>query len=172
MKHRKTGNIFNIYSHKSLEFEWNHQCVLRKHEVTSKLIWPHCADHCRIFVVFHHSRKISFKSGEIEQKMMERKNRCQIFVTFISLVPQVLGRLFAPSQKSKKLSHHFRVCFELDFGILNAPRKIFWGVTGPIWELQCLEGVKFQGKKCFTKMASNFSEIKFGFTYHEKMNRK
>ena len=86
--------------------------------------------------------------------------------------PQVLGRLFAPSQKSKKLSHHFRVCFELDFGILNAPRKIFWGVSGPIWELQRFEAVKFQGIKCFTKMASNFSEINFGFTYHEKMNRK
>ena len=85
---------------------------------------------------------------------------------------QVLGSIFAPSQKSKKLSHHFRVCFELDFGIINAPRKIFWRVSGPIWELQRFEAVKFQGIKCFTKMASNFSEINFGSTYHEKMNNK
>ena len=76
---------------------------------------------------------------------------------------QVLGRLFAPSQKSKKLSHHFRVCFELGIGILNAPRKIFLAVYEPILKLQGLVAVKFQGKNGFTKMASNFSEIDCGF---------
>ena len=79
------------------------------------------------------------------------------------LFTQVLGSLFAPSQKSKKLSHHFWVCFELDFGILNAPRKIFLAVYEPILKLQGLQGVGFQGKNGFTKMASNFSEIDFGF---------
>ena len=39
---------------------------------------------------------------------------------------QVVGSLFAPSQKSKKLSHHFWVCFELVFGILNVHAKYFW----------------------------------------------
>ena len=77
---------------------------------------------------------------------------------------QVLGSLFAPSQKSKKLSHHFRVCFELVFGILNAPRKIFLAVYEPILKLQGLQGVGFQGKNGFTKMVSNVSEIDCGFS--------
>ena len=64
---------------------------------------------------------------------------------------QVLGRLFAPSQKSKKLSHHFRVCFGLGIGILNVPRKIFLVVYEPILELQGLVAVEFQGKNCFKK---------------------
>jgi hypothetical protein len=59
---------------------------------------------------------------------------------------QLIGRLFSPSQKSKKLSHPFRVCFELDMGILNAPRKFFLVVYGPILKLQGLQGVGFQGK--------------------------
>ena len=82
-----------------------------------------------------------------------------VFVTY----PQVLGRLFAPSQKSKKLSHHFRVCFELGIGILNAPRKIFLVVYEPILKLQGLVAVEFQGKNGFKKMASNFSKIDCGF---------
>ena len=76
---------------------------------------------------------------------------------------QVLGRLFAPSQKSKKLSHHFRVCFELGIGILNVPCKIFLVVYEPILKLRSLVAVEFQGKNGFTKMASNFSEIDCGF---------
>ena len=76
---------------------------------------------------------------------------------------QVLGRLFAPSQKSKKLSHQFRVSFELGIGILNAPRKIFLFVYEPILKLQGLVAVEFQGKNCFKKMASNISEIDCGF---------
>ena len=79
-----------------------------------------------------------------------------------SCYAQVLGRLFAPSQKSKKLSHQFRVCFELGIGILNAPRKIFFAVYEPILKLQGLEGFGFQGKNCFTKMVSNFSKIDCG----------
>jgi hypothetical protein len=63
------------------------------------------------------------------------------------------------------------VCFELGIGILNAPRKFFLVVCGPILKLQGLEGVGFQGKNCFTKMVSNFSEIDFGFIYHEKMSK-
>ena len=149
--------------------------------------------------------------------------------------PQVIGRLFSPSQKLKKWTHPFRLCFELGMGILNATRKFFLVVYGPHRELQglqgvgfqgkkCflnwsqtstksilalqnlkkwaknikiqiyylswsidtivlvvyephrvlrgLQGVGFQGKKCFTKMVSNFFEINFGFTYHEKINRK
>ena len=76
---------------------------------------------------------------------------------------QVLGRRFDPSQKSKKLSHHFWVCFELGIGILNVPRKIFLVVYEPILKLQGLVAVEFQGKNCFKKMASNFSEIDCGF---------
>ena len=55
------------------------------------------------------------------------------------------------------------MCFELDIGILNAPRKIFLEVYEPILKLQGLVAVEFQGKDCFTKMASNFSEINCGF---------
>ena len=76
---------------------------------------------------------------------------------------QVIGRLFAPSQKMKKWTQQFRQCFELVLGILNAPRKIFLAVYEPILKLQGFEGVGFQGKNCFTKMVSNFSEIDCGF---------
>ena len=76
---------------------------------------------------------------------------------------QVLGRLFAPSQNIKKLSHQFWVCFELGIGILNVPRKIFLVVYEPILKLQGLVAVEFQGKNCFKKTASNFSEIDCGF---------
>ena len=61
-------------------------------------------------------------------------------------ITQLIGRLFSPSQKSKKLSHPFRVCFQLGMGILNAPRKFFLVVYGPILKLQGLQGVGFQGK--------------------------
>ena len=111
--------------------------------------------------------------GYILQSPHQHENRCQIFESIFVLfhhsreisfwTTQVLGRLFAPSQKSKKLSHQFRVCFELGIGILNAPRKIFFEVYEPILKLQGLQGVRFQGKNCFTKMASNFSEIDCGF---------
>ena len=67
-------------------------------------------------------------------------------------------------QKSKKLSHQFQMCFELDIGILNAPRKIFLAVYEPILKLQGLQGVGFQGKNGFTKMVSNVSEIDCGFS--------
>ena len=40
--------------------------------------------------------------------------------------PQVIGRLFSPSQKLKKLTQRFRQCFQLDMGILNATAKFFW----------------------------------------------
>ena len=36
-------------------------------------------------------------------------------------------------------------------------------VYEPILELQGLVAVEFQGKNCFKKMASNFSEIDCGF---------
>ena len=85
------------------------------------------------------------------------------FCTCAIHTTQVLGRLFAPSQKSKKLSHQFRVCFELGIGILNGPRKIFLVVYEPILKLQGLVAVEFQGKNCFKKMASNISEIDCGF---------
>jgi len=55
------------------------------------------------------------------------------------------------------------VCFELGIGISNAPRKIFLAVYEPILKLQGPAAVKFQGKNCFTKMASDFSEIDCGF---------
>ena len=77
--------------------------------------------------------------------------------------PQVLGRLFAPSQKLKKWTQQFCQCFELVLGILNAPRKFFLAVYEPILKLQGLEGVGFQGKNCLTKMVSNFSKIDCGF---------
>ena len=59
---------------------------------------------------------------------------------------QLIGRLFSPSQKSKKLSHPFRVCFELGMDILNVPRNFFLVVYEPILMLQGLQGVGFQGK--------------------------
>ena len=77
---------------------------------------------------------------------------------------QLIGRLSSPSQKLKKWTHPFRLCFELGIGILNVPRNFFLVVYGPILKLQGLEGVGFQGENCFTKMVSNFSEINFGFT--------
>ena len=79
------------------------------------------------------------------------------------IISQVLGRLFAPSQNIKKLSHQFWVCFELGIGILNVPRIIFLVVYEPILKLQGLVAVEFQGKNCFKKTASNFSEIDCGF---------
>ena len=44
-------------------------------------------------------------------------------------------------------------------------------VYGPYRALEGLEDVRFQGKNCFTKMASNFSEIDCGFRQHEKMSK-
>ena len=85
---------------------------------------------------------------------------------------QVIGRLFAPSQKLKKLTQRFRQCFELPMGILNVLRKIFWVVYGPILKLQGFECVRFQGKNCVTKTVSNFSEINSGLTKPKKMNKK
>ena len=49
---------------------------------------------------------------------------------------------------------------------------IFLVVYEPNRALEGLQGVGFQGENCFTKLVSNFSEINFGFTYHEKMNKK
>ena len=94
---------------------------------------------------------VSYYCAKYVYLLLIQKNNKNIRMTTSFVFAQVLGRLFAPSQKSKKLSHHFRVCFELDFGILNAPRKIFWGVSGPIWELQRFEAVKFQGKNASQK---------------------
>ena len=39
---------------------------------------------------------------------------------------------------------------------------IFLVVFEPHRVLECLQGVRFQGKNCFTKTVSNFSEIDFG----------
>ena len=84
---------------------------------------------------------------------------------------QVIGRIFAPSQKLKKLTQQFRLCFELPMGILNVLYKIFWVVYGPILKLQGFECVRFQGKNCVTKTVSNFSEINSGLTKPKKMNK-
>ena len=51
--------------------------------------------------------------------------------------------------------------------IYYLPRSIdtiFLVVYEPHKTLEGLQGVGFQGKICFTKMVSNFSEINFGFT--------
>ena len=80
---------------------------------------------------------------------------------------QVIGRLFSPSQKLKKWTQRFRLCFQLGMGILNSPCKFFLVVYEPHRELRGLQGVGFQGKNCFIKMVPNFSEINFGFTFHE-----
>ena len=40
----------------------------------------------------------------------------------------------------------------------------FLVVYEPYRVLEGLQGVGFQGKNCFTKLVSNFSEINFGFT--------
>ena len=69
-------------------------------------------------------------------------------LTFCS--SQVIGRLFSPSQKLKKWTQRFRLCFQLGMGILNAPRKFFFVVYEPHRELRGLQGVRFQGKNCFT----------------------
>ena len=47
-------------------------------------------------------------------------------------------------------------------------RCIFLAVYEPYRVLECLKGVGFQGKNCFTKMVSNFSEIDFGIPKHKK----
>ena len=47
------------------------------------------------------------------------------------------------------------------------PRSIdtnFLVVYEPYRALEGLQGVRFQGKNCLTKLVSNFSEIDFGFT--------
>ena len=105
---------------------------------------------------FSCSRSICNNCG----KILLMKN----FWATVSCTAQVIGRLFAPSQKLKKLTQQFRQCFQLALGILNAIRKIFWVVYGPHRELRGLQGVGFQGKNCFIKMVPNFSEINFGFT--------
>ena len=104
------------------------------------------------------------KLGHSFGRKVSGHNNKVVLLSNSSSLSQVLGSLFAPSQKSKKLSHHFRVCFELVFGILNAPRKIFLAVYEPILKLQGLQGVGFQGKNGFTKMVSNVSEIDCGFS--------
>ena len=77
---------------------------------------------------------------------------------------QLIGRLFSPSQKVKKLSHPFRLCFELGFGILNPLTKFFWVFMNlPVNRVAAKESI-FQGKKCLSKMVLNFSEMDFGFT--------
>ena len=45
-------------------------------------------------------------------------------------------------------------------------RYIFLVVYEPYRVLEGLQGVGFQGKNCFTKLVSNFSEIDFGFTIY------
>ena len=49
---------------------------------------------------------------------------------------------------------------------------IFLVVYEPQRALEGLQGVRFQGKNCFTKVVSNFSEINFGFKQQEKMSKK
>ena len=39
------------------------------------------------------------------------------FLTPPPCMAQIIGRLFSPSQKVKKLSHPFRLCFELSLGV-------------------------------------------------------
>jgi hypothetical protein len=46
----------------------------------------------------------------------------------MSYCRQLIGRLFSPSQKSKKLSHPFRVCFELGMGTYVHHTKYYSGV--------------------------------------------
>ena len=55
--------------------------------------------------------------------------------------PQLPGSIFSPSQKRQKLSHPFRLCFELGMGILNPPDKIIWGVYESSNEQGSREGV-------------------------------
>ena len=45
-------------------------------------------------------------------------------------------------------------------------------VYEPHKALEGLQGVGFQGKNCFTKKVSNVSKINYGFTKHEKINKK
>ena len=55
------------------------------------------------------------------------------------------------------------------------PRSIdthFLVVYEPYRALEGFQVVGFQGKNCFTKMVPNFSETDFGFSYHEKMDKK
>ena len=49
---------------------------------------------------------------------------CFYPVPKLALYPQLLGRLFSPSDKCKKLSHHFFIAFFNWYGFLWPPRKI------------------------------------------------
>ena len=65
-------------------------------------------------------------------------------------------------QNLKKLTKHINNTFQY------LPRLIdtifFLVVYEPHKALEGLQGVRFQGTNCFTKMVSNFSEINYGFT--------
>ena len=49
---------------------------------------------------------------------------------------------------------------------------IFWVAYELHRVLEDLKGVGFQGKNCFTKKVSNFSEIDFGIPKHKKVIKK
>ena len=75
------------------------------------------------------------------------------------------------SQTSPKLIFAFHNMKKWTKNIIMAfcylPRStdtIFLVVYDPNRALEGLQGVGFQGKNCFTKLVSNFSEIDFGFT--------
>ena len=70
------------------------------------------------------------KSVLVARVLTLHQKNSDMFKNWVN-VPKLIGRLFSPSQKLKKLSHPFRLCFELGLGIHTCPPcKILWGVYG------------------------------------------
>ena len=61
----------------------------------------------------------------------------------------------------KKLTENINMTF---WYLPRSINTIFLVVYEPYKVLEGLQGVGFQGKNCFTKMVSNFSETDFGFS--------
>ena len=77
--------------------------------------------------MFHRAKKITVddkflkskkkKSKETEETDGDAGSKSDAATAKGTYSTQLIGRLFSPSQQSKKLSHPFRVCFELDLSI-------------------------------------------------------
>ena len=83
--------------------------------------------------------------------------------------PQTSPKLIVALDNMKKLAKNTNMTFRY---LPRSIDTIFLVVYEPHRVLECLQGVGFKGKNCFTKMVSNISEIDFVFRYHEKISKK